>query len=219
MIIRWFALLLILSPLQVSASTLDAVFATVGQEYQIDPDYLKAVAMKESGLNPWALNINGVPCTDVQGFVIGGTYLACDSKRHTIQILQFVISHPWYASARDAKGVLWRSWLPSRAEAYAFVKRLGGGTVERKNTASTDIGLMQTNLAAHPTLSEVGIDNALDPMFNVRYAAWYIATLNAQYGPTAAAGMYHTGPRGPEHRQRSYRTDVLRNYLALKAAH
>ena len=90
-------------------------------------------------------------------------------------------------------------FLPGRAEAVAAVAALREG-----GTASVDVGCMQVNLFHHPDAFR-GLEQAFDPVENVRYAARFLQGLYARTGNWAqAVAQYHSGEaeRGAAYQRR-----------------
>lgn len=89
---------------------------------------------------------------------------------------------PWTINAAG-KGSTFRS----KADAIAEIDRL-----LRQGMISIDVGCMQVNLAYHGEAFD-GIEDALDPVKNVAYAAHLLVTLKEQHGSwSAAVAAYHS---------------------------
>lgn len=185
-----------------------------------DPELLRAIAKQESSHNPWALNINGVSCQDLNNdgdpFLVNGRWRYCDSRATSIAILLYASKNPWLITADGPKGKRLRIFMPSQERANVLVKRNGlrNASIERKNVQSTDIGLMQINWRSHGENIQ-DASKLFDPAYNVDYGAQYLAGLIRRHGKERAMGMYHTGERGSPGRQETYRNQVLRHYASF----
>ena len=77
---------------------------------------------------------------------------------------------------------------PDRATALAEVAAL-----QARGLASIDIGCMQINLRHHPAAFPT-LEEAFDPLTNVRYGARFLSQLYAAHGEwPAAIARYHSG--------------------------
>ena len=77
---------------------------------------------------------------------------------------------------------------PDRATALAEVTAL-----RERGVVSIDIGCMQINLRHHPAAFAT-LEEAFDPLANVRYGARFLAQLHATHGDwPAAIARYHSG--------------------------
>lgn len=121
---------------------------------------------------------------------------------------------PWTVTA-EGKGKYFRS----KAEAIAAVKRLRAAGVR-----NIDVGCMQINLHYHGAAFE-RIEEAMEPVNNVAYAAVFLKSLRRETGSWAhAAGRYHNGDwkgRGKDYWARvrtHWRTEHLRDFRARRAA-
>jgi hypothetical protein len=77
---------------------------------------------------------------------------------------------------------------PSRAAAIAEVRAL-----QARGVRSIDIGCMQVNLLHHPR-AFASLEEAFDPLANLRYAAAFLRSLHARSGDWAqATASYHSG--------------------------
>lgn len=80
---------------------------------------------------------------------------------------------------------------PDRATALAEVAAL-----QARGLASIDIGCMQINLRHHPAAFPT-LEEAFDPLANVRYGARFLSQLYATHGEwPAAIARYHSGDPG-----------------------
>lgn len=103
---------------------------------------------------------------------------------------------PWTVNA-EGRG----SFYPSREEAVAAVR-----TAQAAGMRLIDTGCMQVNLRHHPD-AFTSLEDAFDPLSNVRYAARFLAALQQRAGSwEIAAGHYHS--QTPE-RAEGYRARVL----------
>lgn len=112
---------------------------------------------------------------------------------------------PWTVMA-EGKG----RYLPSKAAAKAEVEALRARGVQ-----NIDVGCMQINLYYHGHAFD-SLDEALDPTFNVAYAAEFLLHLRRQAGSwTRAIGDYHS--RTPKH-SGPYRARVAKVWRQEKRA-
>lgn len=80
------------------------------------------------------------------------------------------------------------SFFPDKAAAIAAVQ-----TLQAAGARSIDVGCLQINLRHHPT-AFASLEEAFDPLTNARYAARFLASLQATRGDwMRAAGNYHSG--------------------------
>ncbi|MGX9964462.1 lytic transglycosylase domain-containing protein [Roseomonas sp. F4] len=101
---------------------------------------------------------------------------------------------PWSWNAAGRGGV-----APTRAAAVAAVGALRAGGV-----TSVDVGCMQINLMYHPN-AFASLEEAFDPVANVRYAAAFLSRLRAGLPDwEAAIRRYHSGDaaRGEAYQRR-----------------
>jgi hypothetical protein len=92
---------------------------------------------------------------------------------------------PWPWTVNSPEG---GTYLESHAAAVARVEALRG-----RGHTNIDVGCMQINLRYHPDAFTT-IEQALDPLANVRYAARFLDGLRAETGNwQAAIGRYHSG--------------------------
>ncbi|WP_376091709.1 transglycosylase SLT domain-containing protein [Roseomonas sp. CCTCC AB2023176] len=88
------------------------------------------------------------------------------------------------------------SWNASGAPGYAADRTAAVGAVaalRARGVASVDVGCMQVNLLHHPDAFR-GLDDAFDPVANVRYAAGFLLRLRAETGDWGlAVARYHSG--------------------------
>ncbi|WP_419898081.1 lytic transglycosylase domain-containing protein [Roseomonas sp. USHLN139] len=90
--------------------------------------------------------------------------------------------YPWTINA-EGKGAM----FPSKAAVIAHVQNLQAGGMR-----SIDVGCMQINLRHHPN-AFASLDDAFDPLTNVRYAARFLTELyNARGDWSRAAAAYHS---------------------------
>lgn len=108
---------------------------------------------------------------------------------------QAVMAWPWTVMA-EGRG----RYLDSKAEAIAEVEGL-----RSRGVRNIDVGCMQINLMHHPD-AFASLDEAFDPLTNVRYAASFLKTMAAKQGSWAkAAAYYHSQTPA---RYRVYRSKV-----------
>jgi len=104
-------------------------------------------------------------------------------------------SWPWTITA-EGRG----HFLPSKAAAVAKVEAL-----RRRGVTSIDVGCMQVNLHYHGQHFET-LDEALDPLSNIAYAAAFLSDLKQEVRSwERAVGYYHSRH---ETRGLAYRTKV-----------
>ncbi|WP_165694277.1 lytic transglycosylase domain-containing protein [Teichococcus deserti] len=90
--------------------------------------------------------------------------------------------YPWTINA-EGKGAM----FPSKAAVIAHVQNLQAGGMR-----SIDVGCMQINLRHHPN-AFASLEEAFDPLTNVRYAAKFLTELNSSRGDwSRAAAAYHS---------------------------
>lgn len=108
---------------------------------------------------------------------------------------QAVMAWPWTVMA-EGRG----RYLDTKAEAIAEVEGL-----RARGVRNIDVGCMQINLMHHPD-AFASLDEAFDPLTNVRYAASFLKTMAANQGSWAkAAAYYHSQTPA---RYRVYRSKV-----------
>lgn len=92
--------------------------------------------------------------------------------------------HPWpWTINAEGRG----SFYPSKAAAIAAVREL-----QAQGVRSIDVGCMQVNLRHHPQAFAT-LEEAFDPLANARYAARFLAELQATRGDwMRAAAHYHS---------------------------
>jgi soluble lytic murein transglycosylase-like protein len=109
------------------------------------------------------------------------------------------VSWPWTLNAKG-KGY----YFNTKAEAVAKVREL-----QRSGIRSIDVGCMQVNLYFHKD-AFTSVEMALEPAYNVRYAAKFLTNLKNRHGTWSnAVGYYHSGT--PE-RHNTYRFKVLQTW-------
>jgi hypothetical protein len=108
---------------------------------------------------------------------------------------QVVMAWPWTVMA-EGRG----RYLESKTAAIVEVERL-----RARGVRNIDVGCMQVNLMHHPQ-AFASLDDAFDPLTNVRYAASFLKRLAVEQGSWAkAAAYYHS--QNPT-RYRAYRSKV-----------
>jgi soluble lytic murein transglycosylase-like protein len=109
------------------------------------------------------------------------------------------VAWPWTVNA-NGKGY----YLNSKAEAIAKVKSL-----QRSGIRSIDVGCMQVNLHFHKE-AFTSVEMALEPAYNVRYAAKFLRDLRVRNGTwSGAVGNYHSGTPALHNK---YRLKVLQTW-------
>lgn len=124
------------------------------------------------------------------------------------------IAWPWTVNA-GGKGKFFRT----KAKALAEVRRL-----QAKGVRNIDVGCMQINLQYHGHVFEK-IEEAINPINNVAYAATLLKSLRLKSGSWAhAVGRYHNGNwkgRGKDYWgrvRRNWTNEQLRDFRVRRAA-
>ncbi|TDH64233.1 murein transglycosylase [Dankookia rubra] len=112
-------------------------------------------------------------------------------------------THPWpWAINAEGRG----SFFPDKSAAIAAVRAL-----QAEGVRSIDVGCLQVNLRHHPQ-AFASLEEAFDPLANARYAARFLAELQASRGDwLQAAGAYHSQTPGLAE---PYRARVAAAWLA-----
>jgi hypothetical protein len=215
----WVLLLALASPM-VLATSGGLPYEQVGREYGIDPRLLRAIALRESAENPYALNINGEDAH-------------CESRSAALSALHIAVQNPWVlrlppgslheyvdrappASHRCLFHGLQhdRLWFPSEQTARGFARRHGLEVRPRRlNTTSTDVGLMQINWYYHGERVSA-LPELLDPLVNLRAAAEFLRELALRYDTREVIERYHGA--SDLQRRRDYREAVFHRYRQLR---
>ena len=123
------------------------------------------------------------------------------------------VAWPWTITA-GGKG----KFFPSKSAALAEVKRL-----QSRGISNIDVGCMQINLRYHGAVFQT-VEEAIEPINNVAYAATFLKHLRRKSGAWAhAVGRYHTAnwkARGKEYwrRVRTFWTrEQIRDFRARRA--
>lgn len=98
--------------------------------------------------------------------------------------------------ARDGNLKAWPWSINAEGRGYVFNTKAEAITavlaLQARNVTSVDVGCMQVNLMYHPS-AFASLDEAFDPVVNVRYAARFLSQLFAETGDwNAAAAFYHS---------------------------
>ncbi len=109
------------------------------------------------------------------------------------------VARPWPWTA-NVQGKAY--YFRSRAEMSAFLNAL-----LRQGNRKFDVGLMQISWRHHGHRFD-SLDQAIDPLTNLRAGAAYLRYLTQKQGLEKAIGMYHTGEAGPVGRQQQYKRMV-----------
>lgn len=196
------------------------VFHNVGKIFDVDPLLLMAISKRESGLNPYALNINGEEAH-------------CLSRQEAESALRYVTINPWYVklSSEEYRNLLkrgtadrkqncavtsggqYRTYFPNyaRAKSFLITHQLLDRQPRKMNPESIDVGLMQVNWAAHG--HQVKSKHRLFSIgYSIIYAALYLKELGVDKNQWLAVGRYHAGRNGSTDRARRYTTSVRRIY-------
>jgi soluble lytic murein transglycosylase-like protein len=142
--------------------------------------------------------------TDLPPGLLGAIARAESGRRHPLS--KRIEPWPW---AMNVAGI--GSHAASRAEAVATVAES-----RSRGVASIDVGCMQINLLHHPAAFS-SIDEAFEPVSNVRYAAGFLHSLRQRAGGDwgLAIARYHSAT--PE-RGEAYRLRVLAQFPGSVAA-
>ena len=127
---------------------------------------------------------------------------------------QAAIAWPWTINA-GGKG----KFFPTKAKALAEVRRL-----QAEGVRNIDVGCMQINLQYHGDMF-AKVEEAIDPINNVAYAATLLKSLRQKTGSWAhAVGRYHNGNwkgRGKDYWRRvrlNWTSERIRDFRARRAA-
>lgn len=127
---------------------------------------------------------------------------------------QAAVAWPWTINA-GGKGKFFRT----KEKALAEVKRL-----QSQGIRNIDVGCMQINLKYHGHVFK-NVEEAIEPINNVAYAATFLRHLRLKSGSWAhAVGRYHTSSwkgRGKDYWRRvrtHWTTEQLRDFRARRAA-
>lgn len=109
------------------------------------------------------------------------------------------VAWPWTVTSGGAG-----KFFPNRESALVYVKRLQG-----RGVTNIDVGCMQINLHYHGS-AFASIEDAIDPLTNVKYAAKFLKRLyRKDRSWTEAASHYHSTT--PD-RARAYKFRVIKNW-------
>lgn len=180
----WRRTLLVVSLLLLSAAArAHPEVIAAAKEYGVPPKLLAAVMMQESRGHPWTLNIDG------ESFYL-------NSKREAVKLAQFVQDRPWMLvlpGGTNGKAAKSRYFFATEADARRARMQSGsppGGSIRKIRPMMIDLGLMQINLYWHH--EQMGsFEQALDPAWNLRYGAKYLASLIRQKGSVKEAIGYY----------------------------
>lgn len=93
-----------------------------------------------------------------------------------------IVPWPWAVGTPTAG-----NYLDNKDDAIAAVRRLKAG-----GATNIDVGCFQINLTHHPKAFQ-DLEQAFDPFANARYAAGFLATLQARFGNwNSAIESYHS---------------------------
>ena len=127
---------------------------------------------------------------------------------------QAAVAWPWTITA-GGKGKFFRT----KADALAEVRRL-----QSQGISNIDVGCMQINLKYHGHVFQ-RLEEAIEPVNNVAYAATFLKNLRLKAGSWAhAVGRYHTSRwkgRGKDYWRRvkrNWTTEQQRDFRARRAA-
>lgn len=215
------------------SSAYDHLFNTMGNQYSVDPLLLKAIAIQESGLNPYATNVN------MESFIF-------KSKTEALEALSYMVQRPWmlklYSFDSKGKRKIARRFFRSQTELDTAIssfnsRRSNKGKdplkvvttttyrspkteyilARKLNVNSTDIGFAQINYHWHDN-KKYNVADWYNPNNNIRYQAQLMAKLIKTHGDIkTAVGYYHGGGKGEAGAKRRvvYRDSVFKIYNQL----
>lgn len=180
-------------------------------KYKLPHNLLLAMALTESRLNPWAINIDGIPVFPA-------------SKSDALSILKSVASGNLYGIYLQNGSLRKSGFYRSKDEAahnllkYTNLKwkaiKNKGQSIRKLNPINSDVCLLQINYKYH---GDTGFDSVND-MFDIdkciKYSAKYLSTLINRHGITKGIGCYNTcGTKLKSVQTRNkYIAKVLRNW-------
>ncbi len=184
----WLALGLLL--LSCATQAEGDLFEQAAARYKISTDLLRSIALVESKMHPWAININ------LEGF-------QPESPAQAIQLIQQVAKMPWLLRV-DYQTESHRMFFHSGLEAQQALRQLQARArqleteiprqweIRKLDARSVDIGLMQINWKFHGRHFD-SMQQLFDPAVNLDYAARYLKALLDEHGDLEqAVAHYHS---------------------------
>ena len=182
------ALIMVLLACSVQAK--DDLFERTAAKYDLSAELLRSIALVESKMYPWAVNINW------ESFRL-------DSPYQAVQFIHRVQKSPWLLRV-DYKGeshrLFFRSGLAAQKaldDLHARAKFLDTEVpyqweIRKLDVRSVDIGLMQINWKFHGRHFDSMLQ-LFDPATNLDYAARYLKSLLKEHGDLEqAVAHYHS---------------------------
>lgn len=180
------------------ADQLDALIESVSNSVGVPPALVRTVAICESNLNPWALNVSGIPFQP-------------DTKDEAIDILNHIATRPYCVMASKPREKVKKWFFSTEAGAAKMIRKLreiGYKPVEsiwpvktfpavdykKLDISSTDVGLCQINYKWHFKGSK--LTPLFDPKTNIEYAAKLLKQHYEKQGTyiLALAHYHNTNP-------------------------
>jgi len=189
LLLRYLGILLLFW-LPLAAQAGDDLFERTAARHALSADLLRSIALVESAMYPWAVNINW------ESFRPESPYRA-------VQLIRNVQQRPWllrvdytdtshrlfFHSGRDAQQAL--QSLLARVK-LLDTERPHQWEIRKLDVRSVDIGLMQINWKFHGRHFE-SMQQLFDPATNLDYAARYLKRLLKEHGDLEqAVAHYHS---------------------------
>jgi len=180
-------------------------------KFNLPHNLLIAIAMTESRLNPWAVNIDGIPVFPT-------------SKHDAVSILKAVASGNLYAIYLRKKGTRKSGFYSSAYEASINLSRYEsenwkaiktqGKIIRKINPRNSDICLMQLNYKYHGATEFSTVNDMFDIDRCIKYGAQFLSSLIKKHGLTKGIGCYNTcGSKATSVVKRNkYIASVMRNW-------
>lgn len=166
------------------------LFERTAKRHQVSAELLRSIALVESAMHPWAVNINW------ESFKPESPYQA-------VQLIRRVQKRPWllrvmykdsshrlfFHTGRDAQLAL--QDLRARAK-FLDTEVPHQWEIRKLDVRSVDIGLMQINWKFHGRHFD-SMQQLFDPATNLDYAARYLKSLLKEHGDLEkAVAHYHS---------------------------
>jgi hypothetical protein len=198
-------LLMAAFPVSSMADGAGDVYKAMGIRYGVDPNLLRALAIKESDGYPWTVDLNGEP-------------FFLPDKESAVKLIISAQTRPWLAVVTyDDSRPTQRYLFSSKAEADEMQRELTGFAsfkVRKINPLNFDVGLMGVNWTYNGS-NVPSLQRLMDMDYNVAYGAYLFALLIRQHGVEDAIGYYHSSTPAL---QKDYKESVLRIYRRLSKA-
>lgn len=192
------------------------LFERVARHHGVSAELLRSIALVESNMHPWAININW------ESFNPG-------SPEQALQLIRRVEERPWLLRLDYQGSPSHRLFFPSGPDAQRALEHLLArarwlGTeiphqweIRKLDVRSVDIGLMQINWKFHGHHFE-SMQALFDPANNLDYAARYLKILLDQHGDVEkAVAHYHSNSAEFQHRYlQTFRPVYERQLLATR---